>query len=261
VARESRRGGFDPSLGKGLARRLAEHVFVEDLGRVVIRVGSTEVAGSSIRRKVLALLCLLISRPAFSATRDDVLDALWPDMDPGAAINSLNQTVYFLRRVFEPDYNEDLSPGYVHHESEILWLNSELIACQSQRCAELVASAQEDPSSSAAVSLSELYSGKFALDFMYEEWGSEYRDGLHLAYLQIVEATVSADIAMGRYLRGITLARRALLVEPKLESLERSLLRLFRLTGAHAAAAEQYQHYAAMLRDEAGIEAPPLESL
>jgi DNA-binding SARP family transcriptional activator len=261
VARENRRSGFDPGLGKGLARRLADPVFVEDLGRVVIRVGVMEVAGSSIRRKVLALLCLLISRPAFAATRDEVLDALWPDMDPMAAVNSLNQTVYFLRRVFEPEYNEDLSPGYVHHESEILWLDRDLISSLSHQCAELVAQAQETSSSTAVDQLSEKYSGKFALDFIYEEWGAEYRDALHLAYLQIVEAAVSGDIAIGRYARGISMARRALVVESKLESLERSLLRLFRLTGAHAAAAEQYQHYASMLRDESGIEPPPLESM
>jgi two-component SAPR family response regulator len=96
---------------------------------------------------------------------------------------------------------------------------------------------------------------------MYEEWANEYRDALHLGYLQVIESAVIADIEAGRYLHGIALARRALVVEPRLESLERSLLRLFRLTGAHSAAAEQYQHYATMLREDAGIEAPPLESM
>jgi DNA-binding SARP family transcriptional activator len=210
---------------------------------------------------VLALLCLLLSKPGFAATRDEVIDALWPEMDPSSGINSLNQTVYFLRRVFEPDYNEDLSPGFVHHESEILWIDRELVSAQSQRCAELVAQAHETSSPEPVDLLSESYKGKFALDFMYEDWGTEYRDALHLAYLQIIESAVSADMESGRYLRGISLARHALVVEPKLESLERSLLRLFKLTGAHAAAAEQYQHYATMLRDDAGIKAPPLESL
>ena len=36
-----------------------------------------------------------------SSTRDQVLDALWPELDPVDALNSLNQTVYFLRRVLE----------------------------------------------------------------------------------------------------------------------------------------------------------------
>jgi DNA-binding SARP family transcriptional activator len=182
-------------------------------------------------------------------------------MDPAGGINSLNQTVYFLRRVFEPEYNEDLSPGYVHHESEILWIDRELVAARSQRCAELIAQAQESTSPVPVDMLSDVYTGRFALDFMYEEWGNEYRDALHLGYLQVIESAVIADMESGRYARGIALARRALAVEPKLESLERSLLRLFRLAGAHSAAAEQYQHYATMLREEAGVEPPPLESL
>ncbi len=58
-----------------------------------------------------------------SATRDQVLEVLWPELEPEVAGNSLNQTVYFLRRVFEPSFTDDLTPGYVHHNSEVLWLD------------------------------------------------------------------------------------------------------------------------------------------
>ena len=108
-----------------MARRVAEHVFVEDQGRVVMEVGSRRVEGTSIRRKVLTMLCFLFSRPRFSSTRDEVLDALWPDSEPGVALNSLNQT-RFLRRVFEPSYREDMSPGYFRHESDLVWLDRSL---------------------------------------------------------------------------------------------------------------------------------------
>ena len=69
------------------------------------------------------MLCYLVTRPDLSATRDQVLDSLWPDLDPEIAVNSLNQTVYFLRRVFEESYSDDLSPGYVHHDSDVVWLD------------------------------------------------------------------------------------------------------------------------------------------
>ena len=110
------RGQPEAELGRALARSTAARVTVEDLGRVTIRVGSRTIEGSSIRRKVLALLCFLLTRPRSSATRDEVMDALWPEFDPTDALNSLSQTIYFLRRVFEPNYKDDLSPGYVHHE-------------------------------------------------------------------------------------------------------------------------------------------------
>ena len=80
-----------------------------------------------IRRKVLALLCFLLTKPGLSSTRDQVLDGLWPDLDPVDALNSLNQTVYFLRRVLEENYVDDLSPGYLHHDSDLIWLDPELV--------------------------------------------------------------------------------------------------------------------------------------
>ena len=73
-----------------------------------------------VRRKVLALLCYLGARPGMAATRDEILDALWPELGPDTAGNSLHQTIYFLRRVFEPDYREGMSAGYVTYDGEVV---------------------------------------------------------------------------------------------------------------------------------------------
>jgi LuxR family maltose regulon positive regulatory protein len=261
VAKASRNSRDHSALGKGLARRLAPTVFVEDLGRVEIRVGSVVIAGTDLRRKVLAMLCYLLTRAKFSATRDEVVDALWPDMAPEVAANSLNQTVYFLRRVFEPTYKDDHSAGYVHHDSDVLWLDQQLIRSRSQDCRNLIDALGPNPSPAHVDRLSEAYLGRFALDFTYDEWSVPFRDALHVAYLRVIEEAVSRDIESGHFERGITLARRALDLDPDLENLELSLLRLYRVTGAHSAAAEQYAHYAAYLREELGIEPPPLASL
>jgi len=251
----------DGQLGKRLARRLAPKVVVEDQGRVAILIGSRLVAGTEVRRKVLAALCFLLSRPDFSATRDQVLDAIWPDLDPDVALNSLNQTVYFLRRVFEPEYKEEVSPEYLHHDSDVLWLDRGLVSARSADCWALVRAASSEPAPELVDRLSDAYRTKFALDFAYEDWAAAYRDDLHASYLQLIEAAVTADMASGHFDRAIGLARRALEVDPEAEELELSLLRLYRQTGAHSAAAEQYAHYAAALRSELGVEPPPLEAI
>ena len=64
IARESRHGSLDPQLGRGLARKLADRVYVEDLGRVVIKMGPSEVAGSVDRSGVS-----LGSEPTLRGTR------------------------------------------------------------------------------------------------------------------------------------------------------------------------------------------------
>ncbi len=124
-----------------------------------------------------------------SATRDQVLDALWPDLEPDVAANSLNQTIYFLRRVFEPAFSEDVtSPGYVHHDSDVLWLDPELVTSRSiaTRRSQF-ARPRRDPSPENVERLSAAYGGRFALDFAYEEWAVAYRDSMHAAYLEIIE--------------------------------------------------------------------------
>jgi ATP/maltotriose-dependent transcriptional regulator MalT/two-component SAPR family response regulator len=259
-SRAIKRRGNDV-FGLRLSRKLADRVFVEDQGRVVIQVGNREIQGASVRRKVLGLVCFLLTKPSRSAVRDEVLEALWPDLDPLVAMNSLNQTIYFLRRVFEPRYSEELSPGYVHHQSDVLWLDPELVDSRSMRCAALIRLATRQPDSNHVDELSEMYRGRFALEFAYEEWASGHRDWMHANYLQLVEAAVSQDLAVGQFEHGIGLARRALEVDPEADELELSLLRLYRGIGATAAAAEQYSHYAAVAREDLGIEPPALETL
>jgi DNA-binding SARP family transcriptional activator len=261
IAKSAKRSSVDANLGKGLVRRLAERVFIEDQGRVCLSVGARLITGSEIRRKVLTLLMYLVTRPDLAGTRDQVLDVLWPDLSPDLAQNSLNQTLYFLRRVFEEPYSDDLSPGYVHSDSDVIWLDSGLITSRSIQCRDFVRSLPPEPDPDQVELLVGLYRGRFALDFEYEEWASAYRDSLHAAYLEIVERAVVNDFLAGHFDRGINVARRALEVDPKADQIEVTLLRLYRATGAHSAAAEQYAHYAEAIRGELGIEPPPLESL
>lgn len=260
-AKDHRKDRRAAQVGKSLARRLAHSVFVEDQGRVVLRAGEREIEGATIRRKVLALLCFLLSRPGMSAARDQVLDTLWPELDPDVAANSLNQTLYFLRRVLEQDYDEDLSPGYVHYESDVIWLDPELVTSRSSECRRLMRSLPPRPTPDDVSRLVATYHGRFALDFEYEGWASEFRDSIHAEYLEIVERSLIEDVSTGHHDRAIKIARRALDVDPRSERVEESLLRLYKATGAHSAAAEQYSHYSGVLREELGIDSPPLESL
>ena len=72
---------------------------------------------------------------------------------------------------------------------------------------------------------------------------------------------MASDMATGHWDRGIVTARSALQLIQTAEQIEASLVRLLRLSGAHAAAAEQYAHYSAVLKEGLGIEPPPLDAL
>ena len=250
-----------PDAGRGLIRRLAPRVYVEDLGRVSVQIGDAAVAGTAIRRKVLSLLCFLLTKPQFTATREQALDALWPEMDPEAGANSLNQSAYFLRRVLEPECQDDTSAGYLRSRSDLIWLDGELVGSRSADCLALLGQMRRDSSPDLVVSLAESYRGRFAVDFIYDDWASSFRDTLHASFLDRMERAITLDTQTGAFDRALSLAQLTLQADPDAEQIELCLLRLYRRTNATAAAAEQYVHYAGVMREQLGVEPPPLDSI
>ena len=261
TARSLRGRGVSARLGRRLAHRLAPRILIEDQGRVRIRIGDNLVADDDVRRKVLAVICFLITRPSLSAARDEVIDAVWPDVDPSSAANSLNQTLYFLRRVLEPRYQEDLSANYVHHDSDVIWLDETLIDSRSRMCRRLIDQFADLGNDTSVTALAREYKEAFALDFAYEEWAVGYRTMLHAAYLDTIEKATVSKLKMGQPAHAIALLRKALHVDRDAEQLERLLLRAYHEASSHAAVGEQYAHYAAYLRDELGVEPPTLQDL
>jgi len=162
-----------------ITERLAAPVLIEDLGPVVVQLGGVRLR--IVRRKVLGLLCFLGSRAGMAATRDETLEALWPELGPDTAGNSLHQTIYFLRRVFEPDFREGLSASYVRYDGEVVSLNDRLLDTDSRRCWKIIG--ELGGGTGEVESLLRLYQGRFAIDFAYEDWAADYRDNLHAAVL------------------------------------------------------------------------------
>ena len=249
--------GHGRTWSERLARRLAPRAMVEDLGPVSLSVGDRIIDGRAVRRKVLALLAFLVSQPNGSATPDRVMDALWPDLDPEQGSNSIHQTIYFLRRVLDPGYRAGVSPEYVHFDAEVIWLDQELVACRSWECQKLLNDRRTTREQ--VDRIMRIYRGRFAADFPYEDWASAYRENLHARFLGEVERAISGDVADLRW--RLWVGQQVLGIDPEADAIEAHVIRLYRQLGAPAAAAEQYSHYASVLRDQLGIDPPSLEDL
>lgn len=246
-------------IAAGATRRLAPRVHLRDLGVIRLVVG-TEPGVATSRRKPLALLCFLASRPRLAATRDEALEALWPDFSPETANNSLHQAIYFLRRIFDAEYREGISAPYLTFDGEVLTLDPDLFESDSNRCWRMLRSTGSDDREAAREILS-LYQGRFAMDFMYEDWSTDYRETLHAGVLGRIEAAMSSSLAAGDAEGALYLGTSILAIDPDADAIELALLRAYKAAGRPAAAAEQYAHYAAVLRDELGIDPPALADL
>jgi DNA-binding SARP family transcriptional activator len=256
-SRRERRSGR--TWGDALVKRLAPRLVLEDLGPSSIHVGNRQIQGRGTRRKVLALLLFLASQPNGSATPEQVLEAMWPDLKSNQGINSVHQTIYFLRRIIDRGYRAGLSPEYVHFNSDVIWLDRNLVDCRSWICRRLLL---ERPASPNIVEqLLANYHGRFAPEFAYEEWTAAYRDGLHAAFLSTIEQAIAGNVGSPDLQWRLWVGQRALMIDAEADAIEALTIRLYRALGAPAAAAEQYTHYAAVMREQLGIDPPPIEDL
>ena len=236
-------------LGTHLARRVAPVVQVGDLGRTELVIGDRVIAIASMRRKSAALLMFLVTRPGHSATRDQALDQLWPDADPHAATNNLNQSLYFLRRDIDPWFEEDISVDYVGLQGDVVWLNGPLVRVAS---ADFMAVARarmiEQRVDADLTRVIEQYTGQFCPEFEYEEWAMSWRASVHALFLEFVGWSVGRLVGAGQLGTARDIAVLGLQRDPSATDRERKLIWLYWHGGSKSAAVAQYEHLASVER-------------
>ena len=256
-------------LGRGVrfAQRLAERASpaleVFDLGETRLVLGERVLQAAEMRRKAASLLLYLACRARQSATREQVLEDLWPTLHPAAASNSLNQTLYFLRRSLDPWYEDGVSVDYVRHEAEVVSLPAELVKVASfefQDAAKGLLRRPEDGLDSMMPVLGR-YTGRFAPEFEYEEWTLDWRELLHATYLDLFVAAERQMVQAGDLAGAAALARTALMVDPRNPDLHEALVWTLAASGSRPAASGEYSHFADLFREEYAAEPPTLDEI
>jgi DNA-binding SARP family transcriptional activator len=161
----------------------AARLFVRTFGNVGIHRSGW--SGPEIRiekKRVRALLGVLAAHSRDPLSRDTVIDLLWPDADGDSAINSLNQTVFQLRRYLDPTYRGGDSPEYVMSNSDQVSLNEELMhtdLAEIHRMPERTAGADWEHRHGTVSRVLDLIRGEFLGDLRYEDWASRLRLSVH----------------------------------------------------------------------------------
>jgi two-component SAPR family response regulator len=203
----------------------------------------------------------LVTRPNYTATRDQIVEDLWPDGETNAGLNSLNQSLYFIRREVDPWYEDDLSTEYFVYQSELVSLDPDLVRVDSTdfvgRSRDLLA---EQFSATDAIQLIERYRGQFCPEFEYEEWSLAWRTRVHGAYLDFAGNAMVLLAERGALRPACDIALKVLRVDPSAVDIERRLIWLYWHTGARSSAQTHYAHLAARERDD-GLDPDPLETI
>src|SRR5207244_367182 len=171
-----------PSLRVRLITRHAPRLFVNTFGKLLVRRGGWTAPPIGIAKKrERQFLSFLIAHSGEALGRDQVLDALWPDASPNAAVNNLNQTVFQLRRVLDPGYRDGISPAYILSSIDGISLNPELLRIDwidlQRRFSRFgVGDIPGDETLEFALSV---VRGQYLQESVYEDWSEPARKRIH----------------------------------------------------------------------------------
>ena len=223
------------------------------LGGFRVSVGAREIADDEWRlRKAKSLVKLLALAPAHRMYRDQVIDVLWPELDPAAAGNQLRKALHEARRVLDPD------PGATYRYIESgerlglrrtgVWIDVEAF-----ETAALEARRRRDPVAYQAAIAG--YGGDLLPEDRYEDWVTTREEALRTERLSLLIEWSRLLEARGE-LDGATAAlRQVLTADPTHEGACANLMRLCALAGRRHEALRQYEHLREMLDRELGV--PP----
>jgi two-component SAPR family response regulator len=111
------------------------------------------------------------------------------------------------------------------------------------------------------LSISRLYTGRFAPEFEYEDWAEDWRTLLHAQFLRLSQVTATGLVKAGRYQEAIEVLTRAVELYPLALDLRAGLIRALVRDGSIDAATDHYRQYVRLSKRELGIRAPRLEEL
>jgi DNA-binding SARP family transcriptional activator len=167
-----------------LAQRFADRIMVRAFGKLRVQRRSWEGTPLELERKRLRLLLgLLVASGGKSLSRDELIEQLWPDSELAAAINSLNQAVFQLRRLFDPSYREGVSPQYLISSTDAVFLNPELVITDLDALRDIATRLRSPMDTTSRAELAALMTayvqGGFLAELKYEDWAGRAQLAIH----------------------------------------------------------------------------------
>jgi predicted ATPase/DNA-binding SARP family transcriptional activator len=222
------------------------------LGGFRLVVGGVPVPEGAWRlRKARSLVKLLALAPGQRLPRDEVMDALWPELDPAAAANNLRVALHAARRALLPHGAIDSLDGTLALQcAGGLWIDA--VAFE-----EAAAIARAGGMLADYGRALDCYAGELLPEDRFEDWSVARRDylrGLSLALLHDLAARYADE---GDWSAAIITLQRLLVAEPTHERAHVALMRAYALAGQRPRALQQWDQLVATLRRELDADPDP----
>src|SRR6266545_2851153 len=183
---------------------------IQLLGEFCVWVGSRRIDDAEWRlRKAKSLIKLLALAPGHRLHREQVLDALWPDLEPEAATNNLHKTLHVVRRALEPNLAPSRPSAYLHLEGDLVTLRPPgLLEIDAESFEAAIDAAGRSQNASAYEAALALYAGDLLPEDRYEEWAAGRHNELAAELLDALVALAQLQERKGNVDEAITALRR-----------------------------------------------------
>jgi DNA-binding SARP family transcriptional activator len=231
--------------GEDTARQLRLRL----LGRFELRQGDAILIDRGWKRsRAKALIKLLALQPSKSLHREQVLEALWPELEPDAAANNLFKNLHYIRTAVE----NIIGAAIIEHEDNVLTL-SPALSVDIDAFRQAASRAEASRNAAAYAEADALWTGDLLPEDRYEPWTEAPRDELNerrrLLLLDQGRLLLDEGDARGAEAR-FQEARR---VNPLDEEAHTGLMQVYARTGQRDKALRQYDELTRLLRDELNI--------
>jgi predicted ATPase/DNA-binding SARP family transcriptional activator len=226
------------------------------LGGFHVRIGSREIDPAAWRlRKARSLVKLLALTSGHRIHREQIMELLWPHLDPGAASNNLRKILHIVRRTLEPGRDVGLARYVTAHQDVIHLGPPDLVWIDADAFGFAAAEARRRGDATTYERALSLYAGDLLPEDQYEEWSAGHREALSREYLSLLSDLAAIYESQRDEARAIKILQLLVTRDTGREEAHRSLMRLYALTGQRQQALRQYQVLRESLRRE--FEAEP----
>jgi LuxR family maltose regulon positive regulatory protein len=208
-----------------------------------------------------AVLRYLVANPRRRATMDALMDALWPEDEPGIARHKLHVAVSALRRALNSGFDCPKGSGYLLYDDGAYRLNPAVdVTVDADELLALYRAGQRADGPEAArhyEAACALYRGPFLPDDVYADWSAMRAEQLEQAYLAMCAALASICLEAGRHDAAADWASACLEGNRCDEAAYRLLMRAHAAAGRRSEAMRQYRRCERVLAEELGVRPLP----
>lgn len=222
-------------------------------------VGCGERVIHNWRRDKAKMLFKLLIAHGGSMQRDMLLDLLWPELQPEAAVRNLRVTLHALRRALECVNTSTpcvltRGEGVELNEQVPMWIDVHEFCALYELAESLMRRGQLDDALRLYQQIEHLYRDDYLLDDLYDEWTVVPRERFKDQYLLVVTRLADAALEQRDYDACVEYCQKILARDAFREDAYTRLMRCHALMGRPARALRWFELCRVMLQRELNVE-------